>query len=56
MWYLSGEIKAVIPNKMLLTISHKKKKKKKKMSVPGFGMKEWLWMGIRWLHPSAEFI
>lgn len=28
MWYLSGEIKAVIPNKMLLTVSHKKKKKK----------------------------
>lgn len=33
MWYLSGEIKAVIPNKMLLTISHKKKKKKKNVST-----------------------
>lgn len=25
MWYLSGEIKALIPNEMLLTVSHKQK-------------------------------
>lgn len=55
MWYLSQESKALIPDEKPLTLSYKQKIIKKFQALEQrIGSAQWI--GIRWLHSSADYL